>query len=180
MWKSSSVSLRITRCPDGFRASAIHDVLGVLSHSPDTIERMFDTGVDDDTRFDDPGWVPADLDNVEPGSALAAMLDHIDITACSGYDRIRVLRAHERKRSHYAARAYRAMSAVVETYRADPDEQDFAEEAASAEVAAALHLTRRAADIEIGIAMELRSRLPPGVDGAVRRVDRPTPGQGLR
>lgn len=110
--------------------------------------------------FDDSGWVPAELDNVEPGSALAAMLDDIDINQCSGHDQIRVLRAHERMRSHYAARSYRAMSAVFETYRADPDEADFAEQATAAEVAAALRLTRRTADTEVGLAIELRQRLP--------------------
>ncbi len=131
-----------------------------MSAAPDTIERMFGADIDNDMSFDDPGWVPADLDGMEPGSGLAAMLDDIDINQCSGHDRIRVLRAHQRMRSHYAARSYRAMSAVVETYRADPDEADFAEDAASAEVAAALRLTRRSADTEIATAMELRQRLP--------------------
>lgn len=121
---------------------------------------MFGIEIDSDESLEDPGWTPADLDSMEPGSALAAVLDDIDINQCSGHDRIRVLRAHERMRAHYAARSYRAMSAVVEVYRADPDEADFAEQAASAEVAAALRLTRRAADIEVGIAMELQQRLP--------------------
>ncbi|MDJ0924558.1 MAG: DUF222 domain-containing protein [Acidimicrobiia bacterium] len=120
---------------------------------------MFGTDVDIDSGAPS-HWVPADLDNTEPGSALAAVLDEIDINQCTGFDRIRVLRAHQRMQAHYAARSYRAMSAVVEAYRQDPDERDSAEEAASAEVAAALRLTRRAADTEVGVSIELRKRLP--------------------
>jgi hypothetical protein len=45
---------------------------------------MFDIDIDSDTSFEYPGFIPADLENVEPGYGLAAMLDDIDITQCSG------------------------------------------------------------------------------------------------
>jgi hypothetical protein len=108
----------------------------------------------------DVGWVPESLDTTPPGYVLAAMLDDIDIDLCSGHDRVRVLQAHRRMQSHYAARAYHTMTAVVEALRDNPDEIDFAEEAAAAEVAAALCLTRRAADVEMTLALELQRRLP--------------------
>jgi hypothetical protein len=112
---------------------------------------MFDHGT---------GGVPTGLDSVPPGYVLAAILDDIDLGSCSGYDRIRVLQAYERMRSHYAARRFHAMASVVAAFRDDPDEADFAEEAAAAEVAAALRLTRRAADVELSLALELQRRLP--------------------
>lgn len=62
-------------------------------------------------------WVPENLEAMPPGAVLAAVLDDIDLEACSGYDRVRVLKAHERMRSHYAARSYRAMSAVVDSLK---------------------------------------------------------------
>jgi hypothetical protein len=108
--------------------------------------------------FDD--WVRQDLETLPTGSALGAVLDDINIDACSGADRIRVLRAHRRQQAHYAARSLHAMTTVVEVMADDPDEVGFAEEAAAAEVAAALRLTRRAADTEMALALELRRRLP--------------------
>jgi hypothetical protein len=105
-------------------------------------------------------WVPEGIDTVPPGYVLAAMLDDIDLESCSGFDRVRVVAAHQRMASHYAARTYGAMASVVEVMKADPDEAGFAEEAATAEVAAALRLTRRAADIEMTFALELKRRLP--------------------
>ncbi len=122
---------------------------------------MFDIDV---IAEDGLGWVPENLEAVPPGAVLAAMLDDIDLEACSGYDRVRVLKAHERMRSHYAAGSYRAMSAVVESlkdvYGEDADLVDKAAVAGSAEIAAALHLTRRTADGELSLALELQRRLP--------------------
>ncbi|MCP4308522.1 MAG: DUF222 domain-containing protein [bacterium] len=105
-------------------------------------------------------WVPENLERVPPGYVLAAMLDDIDIETCSGYDRIRVLRAEQRMASHYGARSYGTMTAVVDVMTEDPDEADFAEEAAAAEIRAALRLTRRMADVELSFALEMRRRAP--------------------
>ena len=122
---------------------------------------MFDTEV---MVSDNLHWVPENLETIPPGAVLAAALDDIDLEACSGHDRVRVLQAHERMRAHYAARSYRAMSAVVESlrdlYPEDADLIDKAAIAGSAEIAAALNLTRQAADTELSFALELRRRLP--------------------
>lgn len=95
-----------------------------------------------------------------PGYVLAAVLDDIDTDQLSGHDLVRVLKAHERMRAHYAARSFRAMAKIADSLDADDIGHDFVEKAAAAEVAAALRLTRRAADIEMALATELRRRLP--------------------
>ena len=97
---------------------------------------------------------------MEPGPILAAFLSGIDVTRVSGYARIVVLRAHQRLVSHYTASLYADMAAVVDILDDDETKRSDAAEAAAAEVRAALHLTRRSADNEIGIALELPTRLP--------------------
>ena len=121
------------------------------------IERMFDTvALVDDSM----GWVPASLERVPPGAVLAAMLDDIDLDACSGFDRIRVLRAHERMRAHYTARSLHTVNAVMDSLDESDLVEDCVEDATSAEVAAALRLTRRCADLTVEFAVELKRRLP--------------------
>ena len=115
------------------------------------IERMFDNNID---------WILGHLEVIPPGYGLAAVLDDIDIHACEGCDRIRVLRAHQRMTTHYQALTYHAMTSVVDAMADDADESAFAEEAAAVEVAAALRLTRRAADIEMSFAIDLKRRIP--------------------
>ncbi|MGB5185746.1 MAG: hypothetical protein WBO84_01275, partial [Acidimicrobiia bacterium] len=58
--------------------------------------------------------IPAGLDAMEPGPILAAFLASIDVRRVSGYDRIVVLRAHQRLVSHYTASMYADMAAVVD------------------------------------------------------------------
>jgi len=104
--------------------------------------------------------IPAGLDEMEPGPILAAFLSSIDVTRISDYHRIVVLRAHQRLVSHYTASMYTDMAAVVDVLDDDETKRWDAAEAAAAEVRAALHLTRRCADTEVGIALELQTRLP--------------------
>jgi hypothetical protein len=106
---------------------------------------------------------PAGLDGMEPGLVLAAFLSAIDVGELSGHDRVVVLRAHQRMASHYQAEVYAAMASVADAVTEgldDGDDPGWAEEAAAAEIRAALRLTRRAADAELGFALELRRRLP--------------------
>jgi hypothetical protein len=110
---------------------------------------------------DDAVWVPSDLDEIPPGPELAAVLWGIDVRRISGYDRVVVLRAHQRLVSHYTAWLYEDMAAVVDALDEHNDTPHWdAAESAAAEIRAALTLTRRSADVEVGIALELRSRLP--------------------
>jgi hypothetical protein len=109
---------------------------------------------------DNVDWVPASLDTMEPGHELACVLSAINVNDCTGYDRIRVLKAHERMRSFHSAQLYQAMTAVVDAVDSDDIATEFVEEAATAEVAAALKWTRTNADDEMCFAIDLRQRLP--------------------
>ncbi len=105
--------------------------------------------------------MPQGLDEVPPGPELAAIVFHIDVGRISGYDRVVVLRAHQRLISHYTALLYEDMAAVVDALDEHNDSPHWdAAESAAAEIRAALHLTRRGADVELATALELRSRLP--------------------
>lgn len=121
--------------------------------------------VDDMKPVETNGWVPGFVEELEPGPMLAAVLSEIDVDTVSGYDRVVLLRAHDRLASHYAAQVYRDMAAISDVMYGSDDNGidngvDRAAEAASAEVRAALHLTRRAADHEMTFALDCRRRLP--------------------
>jgi len=97
---------------------------------------------------------------MEPGPVLAVFLGHIDVDRCTGYDRIRVLKAQDRLLSWIHSQRYHTMSSIVDTI--DPDDmcQEYVEEEAAIEIAAALRLTRRASETEVGFALDLQRRLP--------------------
>lgn len=104
--------------------------------------------------------IPPGLDTMEPGPVLAVFLGHIDVDRCSGYDRIRVLKAQERLLSWVHSQRYHTMAVIVDTI--DPDDRytEYVEEEAAMEIAAALRLTRRASETEVGFALDLQRRLP--------------------
>jgi hypothetical protein len=104
--------------------------------------------------------IPPGLDDMEPGIQLAALCGGIEVNQVSPYDRIVVLRARQRLASHFQAQVYESMTSVVEAMEQDPDEEEWATEAAAAEIRVALCLTRRAADSEVVFALELQRRLP--------------------
>lgn len=104
--------------------------------------------------------IPCGLDAMEPGPALAAILSSIDVDEVSGCDRIVVLRAHQRMASHYQAHVYADMSSVVDAMADEGDDEQWAAESAAAEIRGALRLTRRAADLELALALDMRRRLP--------------------
>ena len=142
--------------------SSVSD-LWFSSHPRGMIEHMFDKAESDVEYCSEAAvmvGVPSNLEKIPVGYVLAAALDDIDIDTCSGYDRVRVLRAHERMRAHYAARSYHTMTKVLDAIDEADIAEDTVEDAASAEIAAALRLTRRSADIEMGLALELQRRLP--------------------
>jgi hypothetical protein len=101
------------------------------------------------------------LEEVEPGLELAGWLMAFSDEPLSGYDRIVVLRAHQRLASHYAAQVLRDMAEVSAAFVAeDGVTMQSADEYAAAEIRAALRLTRRSADAELSFALDLRRRLP--------------------
>jgi hypothetical protein len=106
------------------------------------------------------GRIPVGLAEMEPGPVLAAFLVSVADEDLSGYDRVVVMQAHQKMASHYAGRVYRDMTEVADVLVGIDDDPRWAAAAASAEVRAALTLTRRAADSEVHFALELRDRLP--------------------
>jgi hypothetical protein len=114
--------------------------------------------------------IPAGLENLEPGPALGAILSTIDVSSVSGSARVAVLRAHQRQASHYEAARYSDMAAISDYMLELGDDLECAEEAAAFEIRAALRMTRRAAETELGLAQDLRHRLP-AVGEALARGD---------
>jgi hypothetical protein len=104
--------------------------------------------------------LPPNLETMEPGHVLAVFLAHIDVDRCSPYDRIRVLRAQQRLLSWVAAQKYRTMASIVDVIDPEDMSADCVEDGAALEVAAALRLTRRASESEMGFALDLKRRLP--------------------
>jgi hypothetical protein len=108
--------------------------------------------------------IPDDLEAIDPGPELAAVLAGLDWDRITGRDLIRVLQAQQRQVAHYQAGLHWTMHQVVAHYEAvaddDHDLQGEAAIGASAEIGAALHLTRRAAEADTLLAMDLQCRLP--------------------
>jgi hypothetical protein len=95
-----------------------------------------------------------------PGPELAGLLATLDLGGLSGFDRVVVMRANQRMASHYQARVYEAMASISDLMNDMDNDVELAAEAAAAEIRAALCLTRRAADFELGFAVELVFRVP--------------------
>ncbi len=114
----------------------------------------------------------------EPGLVLAASLAEVDVRDLSGSDRVAVMQACQRMASHYQAKLYESMASVADAVieslgEAADDEPGLAEQAAATEIRAALHLTRKAADGELGVARGFQRRLPDVWEAlASGRIDR--------
>ncbi|HEY5890302.1 MAG TPA: DUF222 domain-containing protein [Acidimicrobiia bacterium] len=96
----------------------------------------------------------------EPGPELAAFLSVVDPKELSGNDLVMVLQAHQRLASHFQARVYADIAALADVMFDFDQDRELANEATAMELRAALRLTRRSADIEIGFAQDLVNRLP--------------------
>lgn len=116
---------------------------------------------------EDRAGLPAGIDDWSPGPALAAFLAGVDPAVLPGDDRIRTLRAYTRLVNHMQAGVYRTISSITDAYRElltdDPEgpvDEEWVWRGAESEIRAALRLTRRAAAMELGLAEDLRHRLP--------------------
>jgi hypothetical protein len=106
------------------------------------------------------GVIPPGLDQMEPGPVLAAFLTSVEGEDLSGYDRVVVLRTYQRLASHVQAQVYKQMAAISDLMNEMDDDPELASESAAAEIRVALRLTRRAADTELDLAVDLKQRLP--------------------
>lgn len=105
-----------------------------------------------------------------PGPELAAVLDGVDRDSLSGDELVSVMIAHQRLASHYMGQLYRDVAAVAAVVSDFSDEYHHAVENTAVEIGAALCLTRRSAESETHLALELTRRLPQ-VLGALLRGD---------
>jgi hypothetical protein len=112
----------------------------------------------------DPKREARELDQVPPGVPLAVMVDQRNVDTLSGHEQVAVLRAHQRQTSHHQAQVYRAMAAIATTMEDEFDDETSQIHAATAETRAALRLTRRAAETELHMALELARRVPQVLD----------------
>lgn len=101
-----------------------------------------------------------DLDQMEPGPFLAAILNHTDVDRLSGHDRVVALKAFQRMASHYQAQTFQAMASISDLMHDLDDDFELAHRSAATEIRAALTLTRRAAESELELALDMRRRLP--------------------
>ena len=115
---------------------------------------------DDDGRQ----GLPSGFGEMEPGLFLAIILESVDPTQLNGRDAVRVLEAEARQVAYHEARRLLVMAEVAYSPPGGPHDdvvrEDEQLEFASDEIGAALHLTRRTTDSELGFALSLRERLP--------------------
>ncbi|MEX2652827.1 MAG: DUF222 domain-containing protein [Acidimicrobiia bacterium] len=104
--------------------------------------------------------IPTGLAEMPPGPQLAAVLTSIDRNRITGYERVILMKARARLRSWVEADFYADLQAVAEAELELLPKPDEAMESAEGEIRAALTLTRRAAEFQLGTAYELRDRLP--------------------
>lgn len=109
----------------------------------------------------DSTWIREDLGQIEPGPVLAGCLAGIDASTLPGEDRVLVMQARARLVAHFEALLLADVALVYDTVvDAEDLDGDIAFEAGYTEVAAALHLTRRAAESQVDHALTLRDELP--------------------
>ncbi|HUP16843.1 MAG TPA: DUF222 domain-containing protein, partial [Acidimicrobiia bacterium] len=110
--------------------------------------------------FETSGVLPVGLEGMEPSPALAAFLSTLTDETLSGFDRVRVLQSYQRLASLFQAKVFEAMAHISDFMNQLEADPEVAHDAAAAEVGAALRLTRRAADSDLGLALDLKERLP--------------------
>ncbi len=107
--------------------------------------------------------IPQGLDKMTPGPELAAALAGLDWGELSEFDQIVAVKACQRMISWGQSLFYEGLAAVHQTISdlevKDDEDLDFAFGCTVSELAAALHLTSRAAHTELGFALELKDRL---------------------
>ncbi len=104
--------------------------------------------------------LPGDLEQIPPGPFLAVILSGVDRSKLSGYDTVRVMKANHRMVAHFQANLAGDMVEVSHRTDAEWGQCEEAWDYASDEIRAALTLTRRAAESELGFATDVCDRFP--------------------
>ena len=117
------------------------------------IEQVFD-------RVKGSGVLPARLEQMEPGPVLAAFLCSLEGESLSGFDQVRVLQSYQRMVSFFQARVFEKMACISQLMHEVEADPEIAHDSATAEIGAELRLTRRAAEADVDLAVDLKERLP--------------------
>lgn len=108
--------------------------------------------------------LPDALECIPPGPVLAAMLAALDRSLLNGHDLVRVLKAESRLVAHFEASRMMTMLEVAHASpgnaRSPVERVEEENEFAGVELAAALCITRRAAEADFDLAQVLKRRLP--------------------
>jgi hypothetical protein len=110
--------------------------------------------------FDQSGGLPKWSEEMEPGPLLAAFLSSFADESLSGFDRVRMLQSYQRLASFFQARVLAEMASISQLMTELEPDPEIAHEGAAAEIGAALRLTRRAAEADLDLAIDLKERLP--------------------
>ncbi len=146
------------------QASSVQAV-ALVGDSDRVLDDRYDDGWDTGfpRRVDEPSTydsIPDGLDRMAPGPVLGAFLASADMDRLCGYDRVVVLRAHQRMISHYQAKLYDDMVAIRDAYSDMGHDYLLSVECGADEIRCALHLTRYSTDVEMSFALDLAERLP--------------------
>lgn len=104
--------------------------------------------------------LPAGLGGMAPGLVLAAILSTVDVDESDGHDRVVMLRALSNMAAHFQAQVYSAMASIADFTGDLFDDPITGARSAAAEIELALNLTRRAAESELAMALDMKHRLP--------------------
>ncbi|MGH8873239.1 MAG: DUF222 domain-containing protein, partial [Acidimicrobiia bacterium] len=108
--------------------------------------------------------LPAGMESMVPGAELARVLAGVDRDRLSGFDRVELLKARSRLRSHVDAELLADMVGVLDAeMRLLGSDWEWGEihDVAAAEIGAALSWTRRASERQLDFASTLLSDYPP-------------------
>jgi hypothetical protein len=109
---------------------------------------------------------------MEPGVPLHSALAALKGQVLSDHDLVVVLKATHRLASFVQAQLFEGMAAISERMSERDVDPKVAFDAAAAEISAALRLTRTAAEYDLGVAIELKERLPEVSEAlAAGRID---------
>lgn len=136
------------------------------------IDELLESGALEEME-DVPFRLPPDLDQWEPGLALAAVLSSVSVDSLDEEDRILYLKASERLNAAGQARTFRAMTSITDAYEDLGLDTAEAHRGAALEIRSALRLTPRAAENELDLAHSVRTRVPALIEAMeAGRLDR--------
>ena len=104
--------------------------------------------------------LPARWEDMEPSPILAGFLSTLSDARLSGHDRIVLLKAYQPLVSFFQAQMFEVMASISDLMNETDNDPKIAFESAAAEIGAALRLTRRAAEFDLSLALDLKQRLP--------------------